>query len=596
MTAVATAGVQELTITLGSSKNASQRSYAANRLGDLSAGLEGLLEAVQNDAAPHVRGASATALGKLGNVRAVGVLVKTLEEDQDPIVRGSAAKALGLIEDKSCAPVLKAVIERSWETARIKVTAVSALIAVDPDSPEWLLALAQKAKLPKEVRGRIVAGLTSAPLSPAAVEWLRTVAQTDHYYVSRTEAVRGLAAHGALDEKTAHLVLDPSSSDPQHGPDWGARGQVAAAVVRAHAARAPLGVKLFPLIVQHLTAPDVPANFVGSGLAPLAALPLSEARTILEAFDESPVAASAAIAARLDNLRERVALETQAEAQFGELLREPHAPLRRFRARIPALLLPEKPMNAVATLPVALLITAVGSERAAVLELLRKEHKLAPTREEIGGRYVNRFPWPGRGRTWDVFLGQPTEKGGPAAQSLLQDLVRAHRPEIVLMVGMCGGFPENGAKEGTVILARQVFNYEHARLREGVSAWSPTSYRSTPRLLDLANALAAEGALGGIELKTTKDYASGDKLIDDLGSDLRQKILAFSGDILGFEMEAPDLLHAAWELGRTMQLNVAVAKGVSDFGDGKLRADKENRQRIATQNAAQVALKLLAAF
>ncbi len=102
--------------------------------------------------------------------------------------------------------------------------------------------------------------------------------------------------------------------------------------------------------------------------------------------------------------------------------------------------------------------------------------------------------------------------------------------------------------------------------------------------------------LGGIDLKTTKDYASGDKLIDHLGSELRQKILALSGDILGFEMEAPDLLHAVWELGRTMQLNVAVAKGVSDFGDGKLRTDKEARQRLATQNAARVALKMLAAF
>jgi hypothetical protein len=79
-----------------------------------------------------------------------------------------------------------------------------------------------------------------------------------------------------------------------------------------------------------------------------------------------------------------------------------------------------------------------------------------------------------------------------------------------------------------------------------------------------------------LEVKTTKDYASGAKLIDDLSSELRQKILAFSGEIVGFEMEAPDLLQAVWELERTMQFDVAVAKGVSDFGDGKQRDDKDS--------------------
>jgi nucleoside phosphorylase len=246
--------------------------------------------------------------------------------------------------------------------------------------------------------------------------------------------------------------------------------------------------------------------------------------------------------------------------------------------------------------PVALLITAVGSERKAVLDLLRESYSVAPTRVEIGGRYFNHFAWAGRGRNWNVILGQPTEKGGPAAQSLLQDFVRSRSPELVLMVGMCGGLPENGAKEGMVILGRQVFNYEPARLREGAAVWSPTGYRSAARVLDLANALAAEGELGAIEVKTTKDYASGAKLIDDLSSALRQKIIALSGEIVGFEMEGPDLLHAVWELTRTVHFDVAIAKGVSDFGDGQQRDNKDIRQRTATQNAAQVALKLLSAY
>ncbi len=61
-------------------------------------------------------------------------------------------------------------------------------------------------------------------------------------------------------------------------------------------------------------------------------------------------------------------------------------------------------------------------------------------------------------------------------------------------------------------------------------------------------------------------------------------------------MEGPDLLHAVWELERKAHFDVAIAKGVSDFGDGHQRDNKDTRQRVATQNAAQVALKLLAAY
>ncbi len=478
------------------------------------------------------------------------------------------------------------------------MTAVSALVAVDPDAPEWLLALAQRSKLDKEVRGRIVASLTAAPPSPAGTTWLRTLVWTDDYNVCRTEAVRGLATQGQLDEETIRFALAPSSARLPRGtrrPDLGVRGQVVAAVVRERAAASPLGIKLFPLALRHLTAPDASAAIIGAGLAPLDTLPLPQARVILQAVDEALTPVPPALAPRVDRLRERVAQETRAETELTALHREPQALLHPFRKRVPTLLPREKTMSLVAN-PVALLITAVHAERKAVLDLLREEHKLAPSREEIGGRYFNRFSWPGRERTWDVLLAQPTEKGGPAAHALLQDFVRTHRLELVLMVGMCGGLPENGAKEGMVILARQIFNYEPARLREGESVLSPTGYRSTARVLDLANALAAEGELGAIEVKTTKDYASGAKLIDDLTSELRQKILAFSGDIVGFEMEGPDLLHAVWELTRTMHFDVAVAKGVSDFGDGKLRDGKEARQRLAIQNATHVALKLLSTY
>jgi len=242
-----------------------------------------------------------------------------------------------------------------------------------------------------------------------------------------------------------------------------------------------------------------------------------------------------------------------------------------------------------------LLITAVGAERRAALSVMR-DAAVEVVREEIEGRYFDRFSWRGRQGLWTVFLGQPTEKGPHATQALLHDFHRTKSPRLVLMIGMCGGIKEHGASEGDVIIARQVFNYEPARLRDGGSVWSPVVHRTSPRILDLANALGADGEFGDVVVRSTKDYGSGEKLVDDLLSDTRRQILALSGDIVAVEMEAPGLLHAVWEMQRTVNVNVAVIKGVSDFADGAQSTNKTERQRVASCNAMSVALKILSNY
>jgi HEAT repeat protein/nucleoside phosphorylase len=601
------AAVPALIHALASDEDPKNRGAAATALGAIGdkAAVPALIRTLASDEDPKSRGSAANALGAIGDKAAVPAQIKALELDGDVFVRGTVARAMGTIGDPAAAPVLRSLIERHDEAARVKVTAVSSLVALAPDAPVWLLSVAQRPglELAKEVRGRIAAAIAAAPASAAGAAWLKHLVWRDGYGASRTEAVRGLAAQGALDDETVRFVLDPAFSSPSHNvkaPDIAVRGQLAAALIRARAESSPLGLRCFALAVRHLAASDTPPTVIGAALFPLETLPLTQVQVVLQAFDQllaKVPAPSPALLSRLEKYRERVAFETQAQAELGALAGAPETPLRSFRSRVPTLLGKETFMTAPATTnPIALLMTAVGAERRALLELLREDAKVAPSLEEVGGRYFDRFPWRGRGRTWDVFLGQATEKGPHAAQALLQDFVRSHALELVLMVGMCGGLPEHGAKEGGVLLARQVFNYEPARLRDGTAAWSPMGYRSTPRLLDLANALASRGDFGDIKVQATKDYGSGEKLIDDLASDLRQKILAFSGDIVGFEMEGHGMLHAVWELQRNTHFEAGITKGVADFGDGEQQHDKDARQRVATRNAAQVALKLLAEY
>lgn len=245
----------------------------------------------------------------------------------------------------------------------------------------------------------------------------------------------------------------------------------------------------------------------------------------------------------------------------------------------------------------ALLLVAVVTERRALLEELSAQG-ICPIEQEIGGRYVDSFTMLGReGLAWRVIVGQSTEKGPHAAQALIQDFIRQLNLTVIMLVGMCGGLPEHGATETSVIVARQVSNYEPARLREGHSPWSPTTYRGSARITDLANALAARNTLPDLSIMTNKDYGSGEKLIDDLSSDLRRNLLALSGDLVGFEMEGPGMLHGLWELQRSnIAIQAAMIKGVSDFGNGQMQQNKEERQVAATRRAVRLALEILRGY
>lgn len=241
----------------------------------------------------------------------------------------------------------------------------------------------------------------------------------------------------------------------------------------------------------------------------------------------------------------------------------------------------------------ALLLVAVTAEGDALLEEVR-EQAISFGEDQLNGRYLDTFTLPNPRGDFRVLVGQSTEKGAPAAQSLVEDLVRAYQPEVILMVGMCGGLSEHGATETGVLVARQVFSYESARLRGGESPWSPTTYRASARITDLANALARRRKIPEISILANKDFGSGAKLIDDLASELRQRLLSFSEDLVGVEMEGHGMLHALWELQRNnVAVQAGLIKGFSDFADGKQREDKKARQNAATRRAVRLALQIL---
>jgi hypothetical protein len=149
-----------------------------------------------------------------------------------------------------------------------------------------------------------------------------------------------------------------------------------------------------------------------------------------------------------------------------------------------------------------------------------------------------------------------------------------------------------------------VLNYEPQRLRPDGPSLKPSSYRCDPRILGCINALCRRGAIdraaedgeAAIEL-LIKDVGSGEKLIDDLNSPERARIVGLSGDLVGVEQEGHGLYHPLWEDQlRGAPPPYALIKGVSDLADGGMPEDKLKRQTRATLRALTVALAIIENF
>lgn len=249
----------------------------------------------------------------------------------------------------------------------------------------------------------------------------------------------------------------------------------------------------------------------------------------------------------------------------------------------------------------ALLLTAAAVEAKSVYQgLAAAGIELAAV--QIAGHECDQGTVKSRnGEPWRIVLVQPVEKGPHSMQSAVKDMLSELRPDMLLMIGMCGGIEENGANEDAVVIAKQVFNYEPRRLRPDGPHLTPSTYRCDPRILECVNALERRGALDPIAATgepaiklLMKAVGSGEKLVDDLNSSERALIVGLSDDLVGVEQEGHALYHSLWEeLLRGAPPPYALIKGVSDLVDGSMRTDKLERQRRATLRALAVGLAIV---
>ncbi|WP_052844936.1 HEAT repeat domain-containing protein [Streptomyces sp. NRRL S-31] len=588
------------------------RTSAANALGRIGdpGALDALSVALATDDDTHTRGAAANALGRVNAPGALAPLIDALLHDRDDKVRGSAANAFGHLGDTAAAEVLRATIGNPEETYLTRRAAVASLTHLDTGDEEWITKVADRLKFTARdrhghaLRGAIVDLVARREITPRTKDWLVGVIRGDKDPWNRTTALEGLARAGQADVDLIKFIIAPEHPRPDRRPrdsDSGVLGVAAAAVVRAAADRPAYTDSLLPSVVRLLVQKDTHWATVIPPLTQLRLLPLDVADRVFAGIvrlmggkaPENPHL-EAALAAERESLAERRRVRDDVES----FSRHPEAVLAGFRE--------QRKSRFEVTAPISgdeyhvALLTAVPVETRALLTVLA-ERGTATTEVQLDGRYYDVFELVSADRPpVRVVTTQATDQGGQSAAAVTRDLLSAFRPDLVFLVGVCGGFAEHGVSPGDVLLAREVFDYGPEKVRPEGGGLRPQVYRTDEQVLRLATRLDTQGrldaSLAGHEL-LVKDFASGEKVIAWRDSALRARLLEQSADIGGVETEAHGVLHAIWETFKAKGfVGGAMLKCVSDLGDEEMAVDKKARQTEAARRAARVALDVAAAF
>lgn len=138
-----------------------------------------------------------------------------------------------------------------------------------------------------------------------------------------------------------------------------------------------------------------------------------------------------------------------------------------------------------------------------------------------------------------------------AAISVNEGIVR-WRPSVILLCGISGGFGKKGVARGDIVVANQIVDYEHQKLREEQTEYRWRSHQVDRMLLSAAQNLRPDEWKGDITSERPGDgsstvhfgpIASGDKVV------ARERFIAELhkrwSDALGVEMEGAGAVVAA---------------------------------------------------
>lgn len=243
----------------------------------------------------------------------------------------------------------------------------------------------------------------------------------------------------------------------------------------------------------------------------------------------------------------------------------------------------------------AVILSALQVEYAAVRAHLKN---IKEVRHPVGTIYEKGIFQEGE-IIWEVGLAE-TGKENDSAAVEAERAIRFFDPEVVLFVGVAGGFKTKDVRLGDVVIATEVFDYDSAKAEEDSLKARPSVYRTDYSLGEIAKVISRSndwlrfimGETTNIEPDILRDpIASGNKVITSKKTEIAQYISEHYNNTLAVEMEGKGFLRACYA---NTGVKALLIRGISDFLDNKDEADKKGYQEIASRHAAAAAFAVLA--
>jgi formylglycine-generating enzyme required for sulfatase activity/nucleoside phosphorylase len=236
-----------------------------------------------------------------------------------------------------------------------------------------------------------------------------------------------------------------------------------------------------------------------------------------------------------------------------------------------------------------LLVTVTTVETRAVFDVAKERTGKEAQRIFEGNKTYYDLGIIGGARTWLV-RSEMGAGGSGGALLTVADGIRVLSPDAVIMVGIAFGVDQDKQPIGKVLISRQILDYDLQKV--GTASDGTTQIRirgdrpqASTRLLDRSR--DGEYGWSGVEPEFGL-MLSGPKLIDNIN--FRDQLLEIEPEAIGGEMEGAGLYAAA----AAQKVDWIMVKAVCDYADGHKRENKEERQKLAANNAAGFVFHVIA--
>jgi nucleoside phosphorylase len=196
-----------------------------------------------------------------------------------------------------------------------------------------------------------------------------------------------------------------------------------------------------------------------------------------------------------------------------------------------------------------------------------------------------------------TFMVQSWMGAGGSGGALLTvaEGIQAVLPTAVVMVGIAFGFHPKKLRIGDILISQQLLGYDLQRVGTGSDdklLIHPRGDRvsASVRLLDRFKAGKLTSNLQDWPKSPRIEFGlvlSGSKLVDN--QDFRDQLRTIAPEALGGEMEGAGLLDAA----HRYKVDWILVKAICDWADGKKHVRKDERQRLAAENAARFTIQVI---